>query len=150
MIVNTNLLEAIAAIASPVITLTGFILIYLQIKELKKSTLGGTYGALYAQQHSIHQFFIENPSFRAFFYGSQEIDHTHQDYEKVMAIAEMVGDFFEHIYLQKHNLPKDTWIGWQNYMLTIYQNSPALEEHFRSKRMWYGEKVVRLLKYAES
>jgi hypothetical protein len=150
MNVDTNSLQAMASIIAPIISLIGFTLIYLQIKELRKSTLGATHGALYTQQHSVHQFFIENPSFRPFFYSNQEISPNHTDYEKVMAIAEMIGDFFEHIYLQRINLPNDIWIGWRNYMLAIYQTSPALREHFGSKRMWYGEKVLKLLNYAEN
>jgi len=150
MTTDANLLQALANFVTPIISLVGFGLIYLQIRELRKSTLGATHGALYSQQHSIHKFFIENPTLRPFFYNNQELSPNHAEYERVMAVAEMMGDFFEHIYLQRANLPDDVWVGWRNYMLAIFQSSPALREHFGSKQMWYGAKVVNLLKYAES
>src|SRR5207249_4576810 len=115
------------------ITMTGFILLYRQIRT-------GANAALYHEQNVIHLFFLANPDLQPYFYDGKVIEKNSEDYVKVMLAAEMLGDFFEHIYLQKTNLPRKIWPGWRNYMNDLYEKSPALRMHFDHNKRWYGQK----------
>ncbi len=138
-----TILQTVGILITPVITLTGFILLYRQIKA-------GANAALYNEQNVIHQFFLANPGISPYFYGKKSIAPSSEDYVKVMLAAEMLGDFFEHIYLQKANLPRKIWPGWRNYMNYLYEHSPALQLHFSENRKWYGQKFIGILKYSDS
>lgn len=148
----TDKVQAIAIIvyvvltfAYVIVTLVGFLLLRRQIRQVDLSTRGETYGELYSQQHSITTFFIENLRLRPYFYDNREID-TGAEYVQIMAVAEMVGDFLEHIYLQLPNLPSDVREGWATYMRRVYCNSPALRIHFEANGSWYSEELVEMLR----
>jgi hypothetical protein len=147
----TDKVQAIAIIvyvvltfAYVIVTLIGFLLLRRQIRQVDLSTRGETYGELYSQQHSITTFFIENLQLRPYFYDNREIE-TEANYLQIMAVAEMVADFLEHIYLQLPNLPADVREGWAAYMERIYSNSPALRIHFDANGSWYSEELLEML-----
>jgi len=148
----TDKVQAIAIIvyvvltfAHVIVTLVGFLLLRRQIRQVDLSTRGETYGELYSQQHAITTFFLENLRLRPYFYDNQEI-RADAEYLQIMAVAEMVADFLEHIYLQLPNLPADVRDGWATYMRRIYCNSPALRSHLEANGSWYSDELIEMLR----
>ena len=140
-----DVIQAIAGVASVIATLVGFYWVRRQIKQFDLSARGETYGELYGQQHSITQFFIEKPHLRPFFYDGAEISSTDPEFRNVMAVAEMITDFLEHVYLQLPSLPDDIRQGWESYIKRIYTGSPAIQFHLRENGAWYGEEFINKL-----
>ncbi len=148
----SNIVQAVASCLYVIVTIGGFLLLRSQIKLLRHqieqvdlSTRAETNGDLYTHQHSIHQFFISNPQFRPFFYGKKQLERTDPEFMTVMTVAEMIGDFSEHIYLQLPTLPDNIRDGWESYVKNLYDDSPALQLHFEEKRRWYSEEFIKLL-----
>jgi hypothetical protein len=141
-----GIVYTILTLAYVIVTLVGFLLLRRQIQQVDSSTRGETYGELYGQQHSITQFFINNLQLRPYFYDNQEISSADADFAKIMAVAEMVADFLEHIYLQLPNLPEDVREGWESYMVRIYGNSPALRLHCEDNASWYSDELIQMLR----
>lgn len=116
-----------------------------QIKQLEISTRGETYGDLYRHQQVIHQFFIDRLDLRPFFYDGAEIQGEEDEVQTINIVAEMMVDFFEHIFLQLPSLGEDTQEGWESYIVKIYKNSPAVREHLRTNGAWYSHRLINLL-----
>lgn len=115
-----------------------------QIKQLEISTRGETYGDLYRHQQVIHQFFIERLDLRPFFYDGAEVKGDEVEIQTIKIVAEMMVDFFEHIFLQLPSLGEDTQEGWESYIVKIYRNSPAVREHIKTNGAWYSRRIKLL------
>jgi hypothetical protein len=120
-----------------------------QIKQLEISTRGETYGDLYRHQQVIHQFFIERLDLRPFFYDGAEIKGDEVEIQTIRIVAEMMVDFFEHIFLQLSSLGEDTQEGWESYIAKVYNSSPAVQDHIRINGGWYSRKITLLAKEAQ-
>jgi hypothetical protein len=117
-----------------------------QIKQLEISTRGETYGDLYRHQQVIHQFFIDRMELRRFFYEGAEVEGQAAEVQTINIVAEMMVDFFEHIFLQLPSLGEDTQEGWESYIVNIYKNSPAVQAHITTNDAWYSTRLINLLK----
>lgn len=115
-----------------------------EVRAMRQQVLAGTLGHLYQQQNNIHLFFITNADLRPYFYEKKE---AHAPSPEVDAVSEMLMDFFEHIYLQKSNLPNDVWLGWKQYMKDMYDNSPPLRTFAGDHRRYYGEQMIKELTF---
>ena len=109
-----------------------------QIAALQNQTRSSAIGDLYLHQNGITEFFLTNIDLRAYFYTKNQNLPSAELKPEVDAACELLLDFFEHIYLQQEQLPKDVWNGWLMYMIEIYSNSRVLSEFFGMNRARYG------------
>lgn len=152
-------MDVVNEIGPTVVGVIGLPLLYFQMRSffvqvkaqgreldaIRQQVLSGTLGYLYQQQNAIHMFFITNSDLRPYFY---ERVGAPADNTEVASTCEMILDFFEHIFLQRANLPSDVWEGWKSYMMDMYNNSPALSHFLNDHRNHYGEDLVRELAFA--
>ena len=61
-----------------------------------------------------------------------------------MSATEIVADFFEHVVLQKPNLPADVWDKWAIQIVNTYSNSPTLQQYYASNKVAYCEDLLTL------
>jgi len=116
-----------------------------QLSQVSLSQQQTTYGDLYAQQQQITQFFAANIKLRPHFYENVEIATSDPNYHLAMFIAEMLADFFEHLYLELDTLPKDIADGWRLYAALKYKNSPPFRIYIQDRKDLYGDGVLRML-----
>lgn len=156
----TDLIQTICSILSVGIAIWGFILIYIQIKQLKKSIHGDTHCKLYTEEFDCLKIFLEYPYFRPYFYDNKNItteelqkihdcNKLNEDLEnihgRVQTIAELFITHFEHVILQLENLPDHIKPSWTAYIKKMYSTSPILKKHLLKNKKWYSKKLYKYL-----
>jgi hypothetical protein len=143
----TDKIQAICSLLTFIVTVSGFIFVYIQINQAKHALRGSTHAAIYAQVQTIDQLFVEKPHLRKFFYGDYDFpkDATEKDKEAVLSVADMMEDFFEHVTQQKENLPANKWPAWVKYMRSVYSTSPVMRRHLKENADWYDPDYVGLI-----
>jgi hypothetical protein len=143
-----------------------------QLKHNGKSYESNAYGELYAEQNNIHRFFIENDHLRPYFLSRplasssrekpvneklenklnkivQSQSSGEEDIaEEVKIAAEMMADFFEHIWVKRNIIPEDARDGWLEYIKSRYNDSLAIQRHFDDpvSSKWYSVGLKNLVK----
>jgi hypothetical protein len=140
----TDTAQAIGSIAAAIITTLGFGFVIYQIRQTNRNMHSSTFNAIFSQSTEITRFFIENPGLRPFFYDNVDVSDTDERYGKLIALAELVADAFQHILLQSDNFPESVKPKWIAYMKYIYDNSPVLRRHLRSHGTWYTNEFMSM------
>jgi hypothetical protein len=140
----TDVVQAIAAIGSVLIAVVGFGILIFQIKQLERAIRGDTQSGLYTQTLEIMKFIADNPEIRPYFYEGKELRPEDTSYNLILTATEIVADFFEHVVLQKANLPDEVWQKWCFQIQKTYSNSPVLQEYYATNRLAYSVDVVSL------
>jgi hypothetical protein len=140
----TDVLQAIGAIGSLAIAIIGFGILIYQIRQLERAIRGDTQSGLYVQTFEIMKFIADNPEIRPYFYDGKELRPEDESYNLIMTATEIVADFFEHVVLQKANLPSEVWQKWCFQIQKTYSNSPTLQEYYTTNKLAYSVDVVTL------
>lgn len=162
-----QIMQAIGGgIAGPVIALFALSVFYWQLQNVTKqvshtanaveaqhqAVTHNAFTRVYAMGQESTRLFVEHPHLREYFYA----DHRNsisddalrakwerlkkedpRDAARVLTIAELLADFFEQAYTQRHLVPKHDWHGWWNYFMDAWDKSPILRDHFNSRSDWY-------------
>ena len=124
----TEQIQAFAAIAGVLVALLGFGLLFHQIRQLRQTIQAESHGRIYQHALEVQKLFVEHPDLRRFFYGREELKAGDRDYDKVLAFAELVADYLEHIMLQRPNVPSEVQKAWENYTGLMLTSSPVLRQ----------------------
>jgi hypothetical protein len=132
------------------ITIVSILFVSRQVAAAIRANKNDAYGDLYNQQNAIHQYFLTNTKFLPYFFDRQELKPDHPKYSElnreIEITAEMVVDFFEHIYLKLQILPDSVIDGWVNYMAARYESSPAVKRHLDVNGGMYSQNILKLCK----
>ena len=145
----TDILQAVGAAASLVVAVIGFGILIYQIRQLERAIRANTQSELYSQGFEILKFLGENSQIRPYFYEGKKLEAHDEARNLVLSATEIVADFFEHVVLQKRNLPNAVWQKWAIQMQNTYLSCPSLQEHFSVNRNVYCEDIVRLCEEAK-
>lgn len=146
----TDILQAIGAAGSLVVAVVGFAILIYQIKQLERAIRTTTQSELYSQGFEILKFLGENAQIRPYFYEGKKLNANDEVRNLVLGATEIVADFFEHVALQRRNLPSAVWQKWAIQMQNTYLNCPSLQEHFSVNKNVYCEDIVRLCEEAKN
>jgi len=141
----TDVLQALSSAAALVMAVVGFLVLRHQIKLVERSVRGETHSGLYQHNFEVMKFIGENPKVRSYFYDGTELNKGDADYALIMTAAGIIAALFEHVALQRPNLPDDVWESWVSNIQTTYAKSPALQEYYSEHRSWYSKDVLMLL-----
>jgi hypothetical protein len=150
---STELLTLASLIMTIIMAITALVGAYAVIGQLRdnsKAYKSSASGELYSEQSRIHDFFISKKHLRPYFMGvggKAVPDDDKNLAEEVALTAEMMADFFEHIWLKQEILPEHVVDGWKEYIRSRYEDSPAIRKHFEPLeiRRWYTEELLNHL-----
>jgi hypothetical protein len=146
----TDIVQAIGAAGSLLVAVVGFGVLIYQIKQLERAIRATTQGELYSQGFEILKFLGENSEIRAYFYEGKALAENDRARNLVLSATEIVADFFEHIVLQRPNLPEPVWQKWAIQIQNTYLNCPTLQEYFDIHKDMYCDDVIRLCEEVRS
>lgn len=148
----TDKVQAMCGVLTLVATIIGFIFLSIQITQAKHALQASAHTAIYAQIQTIDQIFVDKPSLRKFFYDNYDFpaDATEKEKEAVVPVADVMQDFFEHVTLQRENLPENKWPLWLKYMRFVYDNSPVMRRHLKENAAMYDPEYVKLITAKET
>ena len=141
----TDVVIAIAVSLQLLISVVGFWLIWLQVKQLNRGIRGETHSRLYDHYLKVTERLAVESKLRPYFYDPKkelkEDDAGYADLrEEIDMMCEIISGLLEHAAVQKENLPKDSWVAcWQAYTYERFEKSVELRKFFRDNRKWYAE-----------
>lgn len=125
-------------------TSCGFIFIYKQIKQNRLSVENQARGSIYQLSHSTYKLFIDRPELRPFFYTTKQLPNTSEVHDKnlpnrdqILAAAELLVDYFEHITLSKNVINKQLYDSWIKYITQLCHNSDAIQVFLKENGTHY-------------
>ncbi|HEX6751680.1 MAG TPA: hypothetical protein VF092_30585 [Longimicrobium sp.] len=141
--------QAWMSVIAALIALGGFLAVWFQIKQLKEAVQAETHGRIYEHALEVQRVFLEYPEFRRFFYDRVSLDgggirSGSLEHARLLAFAELVADYLEHISLQCEHVPEDVQEAWKNYRDHLIANSPLLCSFLKENRRNYSREFVAL------
>jgi hypothetical protein len=121
--------------------------IAMQTKFALESLEGNIYGLVMNQTLAQDELFIKNPETRPYFYKAKDIQPGDPLYDKVMATAEYLLDFFDSLEKQLKRYP-NLWIHekrtWEANTIDMFAWSPVLCRYLDAAREWYSDDLYAL------
>ena len=130
-----------AITAGSVFALGTLIALIFEVRHLRSSVQSSTYQRIYEQMITIDRFFIENPSLKLYFYGSDPPTSKNPiELEKMASVAEMMIDYFDSVYHQQDCMPDGTFPQFLRFMKDTCTTSQVFRQFVHCRRDWYPEK----------
>jgi hypothetical protein len=145
-----DMVQAASSVLALVAAIAGFLSLRHQIKQVERGIRGETHSGLYQHNFEVMRFIGENAPVRPYFYDGKELGKGDANYDLIMTAAGIMASLFEHVALQRPNLPDDVWESWVRHIKSMYAMSPALRQYFSEHRCWYSADMLMLLKDADA
>ncbi|NCA76792.1 MAG: hypothetical protein EOM90_10685 [Alphaproteobacteria bacterium] len=140
-----NLLLVIGAIASPVVSIIGFVFIFQQIIQTNKNLKIQTHSSIYRLVFDLSEIFIDHPELRPYFYDSVPIKPGDHDYNKVMNASELLLDFFEYVVVEEPYMDDRIVSGWKVYMAKMFRKSQSLKMFLNENKDQYNKTFLSFI-----
>jgi hypothetical protein len=118
----------------------GFVIRQLRLGY--KALEGQTRAAIYQMSQSTYKIFIDRPELRPYFYNNLALPDEDPERSRVLAAAELLCDYFEHVYFSRKNLPKELSDTWISYMKMLYDGSSAMKFYVDTMSSQYSESFL--------
>lgn len=138
---NYNLITAIVAILTLMVTIVGLYAVYFQILKIRETTWSTTHSKLTDQSFELLKFMSEHPDTYDYFYKKKLLDDQSANKIIVLYIAEALANFIEHLVLQRNNMPEKQWEVWNRFIYTTFKLSIVVREFVQENREWYSSEL---------
>lgn len=152
-----TLYEILSLIISGLGFITVIITLDLLRRQTREMTAQSNYVAdslkqsVYATPSSkafvVDKVFISEPGLRPYFYSGKDISEDDPYYDKVIAVADLILDFFDYIVLHPKDVTKTfDPKSWERYMKDTFDNSPVLRRRLNeAKGKWHSKKLAAIM-----
>jgi hypothetical protein len=137
---------AIGTFFGVIATIIGFIIVYLQIREIRHELHSQAQSTLFTQENALMKTLLEHADLYPYFVEGKDIVKEDSQYYRVSLIADMVATHWQHVFMQKDYLPDHAWPLWQHYMRSIYSTSPALRQCLRENSESLADQLLEIFK----
>jgi len=149
-----SLIISVAGFATVIISLVLLIRqtrdMTMQTKFVAESLRTSAYEAVASQMFTVDEIFINHPELRPYFYSGKDISEDDPAYNRVIAVAEFILDFFGSVLLQMQHFPQvwpRKW--WEEYFIDSFANSPVLCRYLENVKEWYVDDLINLMREGE-
>lgn len=130
----TDILQAYGSIASAIISIVGFILVWRQIKLTNDTLKQNNQTSIYTISTDIFKYLADNSHLRPYFYENKELEDKDPNAQQLLVFCEVMADFFEYILIEKDILDQNLFEPWKFYMRKIYKNSPVFRKYIEENK----------------
>ena len=145
---SAELLQVYIGLLGLILALVGLPLLFAQLRDLKRSVQSSAHAALYAQGADFRAHLIEYPHLRKYFFGAADITPEHEDYDRVVTIAELFLNHLEHIAVLGDSFGRENRPGLDRFCTVALERSPILRKHLEQNRSSYSDSLQRFLPLA--
>lgn len=138
-------LQLMLSLGGLLAAVVGIPLLYVQLRDVKRSLRSATHAAMYEQAANIRAHLIEYPHLRRYFFDGADITPEHEDYDRVLTIAEVFLNYLEHIAVLGDSFGRENRPALDRFTRTALQKSPILHRHLRDNRVAYSDALQRYL-----
>lgn len=146
-----DLLTLIANWLGPVVTVLGFIFIWVQLKNQRRSLESQTSWQVYGLGSQVLAMFVQFPELRPYFHGGQiQLPDEEPMRSRVLAAIEVFCDHLENIVARRDDMDAGTYEVWESYMRKLHKRSPVLRDFLDQEADRYSHDFLRLIRAVDS
>lgn len=142
---HADSLQIYLGVAGLLLAGIGVPLLVMQLRDLKRSVQSGAHAALYAQGADFRAHLVAFPHFRKYFFDGVAIDPEHEDYDRVVTIAELFLNHLEHIAVLGDSFGRQNRPALDRFCTRALERSPVLRLHLVRNRESYSCELQRFL-----
>lgn len=140
-------IQSATAVAGVIVSLLGFLFIGYQIGQAKAELHANTHERLLDHNLEVLTLIASHPDTRPYFYDDVRLSDSPsfpddiRTRNQVLTICEIFTDLFEHVALQRDNMPADVVATWTEYAQSMYEDSYELRHFLKENQNWYHESL---------
>lgn len=142
---SLTLLQIILSIIGILIAAVGIPLLYFQLRGVQRSLRSATHAAIYNQAADFRAHLIQYPHLRKYFFESAKITPAHEDYNRVLTLAEIYLNYLEHIAVLGDDFGSENRPSLERFTKTALERSPILRQHLAENRRYYSDALSRFI-----
>ncbi len=139
-------LQLILSVIGVLLAAIGLPLLYMQLRGLRKSILTATHAAMYHQAAEFRAHLMEYPHLRKYFFDGWEIEPEHEEYSRVVTLAEIFLNYLEHIAVLGNSFGIQNRPALDRFTQVAFERSPILRQHLTRNQASYSDTLNRFLK----
>jgi hypothetical protein len=117
----------------------------LQSRSSARALESNAFDASAAATFKIDSIFTENSDLRKYFYDSEVPPHPDRD--RVLAVAELLLDYFDYVLLQQQRPglrhPHNFWS--EQYLIDLFSESHILCEYLEQRKSWFSDELTAVM-----
>lgn len=138
----TNIVQAVASVASVMVTVIGFGFVYWQIRQAKNSIEQQNHASIYSLGFELNKSIIENSNLKPYLSGKEKISPDDPDYYKLVILTEMIADFYEYIICEKDHIDQRVVDGWMASIKAKIKSNHFLRDQIKNNKEFYSENFI--------
>lgn len=139
------MLQELVSIVGLIIAAVGLPLLYFQLRGVQRSLRSATHAAIYEQAADFRAHLIQHPHLRKYFFGSAEITPGHDDYNRVVTLAELYLNYLEHIAVLGDDFGSENRPALDRFARNALDRGPILRQHLTENQAFYSDALNRFL-----
>jgi hypothetical protein len=128
------------------VAVIGFGAVIYQLGQVERSVRSATRWSIYDLAARVKQSIIDNPELRPYFHDGKNITTDDDNYDKVMAVADLFCLYLEKIATQGEGVSNKNRKAWGEYVRGVYNSCPAIQLHLKGKESWYSTEFWETIK----
>jgi len=120
-------------------------LLYIQLRDVKTSIRATTHAAMYDQAADFRSYLVQYPHLRKYFFDGGKITEEHEEYDRVLTLAEIFLNYLEHIAVLGDGFGKENRPALDRFCKLALEKSPILRKHLSDNRDSYSDALHSLL-----
>ena len=142
---SIEIVQVLLSIGGLIIALVGLPLLYVQLRDVKRSLRSAVHAAIYDQAANFHAHLVQHPNLRKYFFDSQEISRDDDDYDRVATLAGLYLNYLEHMVVLGDNFGNENRSALDRFSRSALARSPILRQHLAGNQASYSDALHRIL-----
>ncbi len=142
---SLDALQMFASLGGLVIATIGLPLLYVQLRDVKRTLRSSTHAAIYQQAADVRAHLVEYPQLRRYFFDGVDINADHPEYDRVVTLAELFLNYLEHIAVLGDSFGRENRPALARFTRTTLARSPILQRHLAANRASYSDALQRYI-----
>ena len=140
-----EMLQVIVSVGGLILAAVGLPLLYLQLRGVQRSLRSTAHAAIYQQAADFRTHLVQYPHLRKYFFDNAEIAPEHEDYDRVVTMAELFLNYLEHIAVLGESFGRENRPALDRFSQAAFERSPILRQHLAENQVSYAAALHRLL-----
>jgi len=138
-------LQAYAAVAGVAVAVIGFVVVALQLRQFERSVRSSAHAAMYAQGADFRSHLVTYPHLRRYFFDGADIGPDHEEYSRVVTIAELFLNHLEHIAVMADSFGRRNRAALEGFVRGALEGSPIMRRRLAENPSAYSPALMRLV-----
>ena len=137
------------SIIQTAVAVVGFGAVIYQLRQVERSVRSATRWSIYDLAARFKQNLVDDPELRPYFHAGKEIAKDDENFDKVMALADLYCLYLEKVATQGEGISEKNREAWGEYVREVYEKCPAVRAHLEGKENWYSRELWELINEAK-